>query len=282
MGRKKISRYKFDEEVTLEEKLKKVLTIFELDRSAQILGEVTKLSQKEKLSYHQFLDRLFEEELNRREDSRIERWKKQAKFPWEKTLEDYDFTYPKYIEKEVVLSLAKCDWIKNGGNLVFFGASGVGKTHLSIGLGLQAIFHGYETRFITVHQLSEMVRVAIQKDRGNESGEHRKKLLNLFMNVPLLILDDLAHARIEPSSTEFLFQLFYGRYDTHKSTILTGNENFQEWEKSLFSGNKAQTMAVVDRFLEDCVVISIKGDSYRGSKAIKRKIKENKVAEHKG
>lgn len=274
MGRKKISQYSFDREIPVEDRLRKILTLFELDTSAQILSNINLIAQKEKLSYYEFLDRLFEEELNKKEDLRIRRWVKQAKFNEIKSLDEYDFDYPKEIEKDVILGLANCEWIKYGGNVVFFGAAGVGKTHLSIALGVEAINQGYETQFIKASTLVNDINKAMDEDGGKSSGENRKRLLNKFMNIPLLILDDLAYSKIEPQSTDFLFQLLIGRYDNNRSTILTGNEGFEAWEKGLFSGNKAQAMAVTDRFLEDCVVVNIKGDSWRGKDAMKKRLEK--------
>lgn len=263
MGRKKISKYILEESIPLQEKVKRVMDILELTHCSSNLPQIIAGAKKEKLSYEEFLDQLYEIELFAREDARLIRWKKQAKFPWTKDLESYDFTRPKDIDREKILELAKCEWIKHGGNIVFFGPTGVGKTHLSIALGLKAIEEGYGTRFIKVKELAEMIDNALGKDAERGRGEYHKKLLNFFTQIPLLILDDVSYSNLDPKCSEFLFHLFYGRYDARRSTILTGNEGFESWINALFSGNKEKTAAVVDRFMETGEKIVIAGDSYR-------------------
>lgn len=263
MARKKILKYILEEKVTLQEKIKKVMCILELTTCASNLSEIITKAKKEKLSFEEFLDQLYEIELHAREDARLIRWKKQAKFPWVKNLETYDFNRPKDIDKEKIIGLSNCEWVKNGVNIVFFGPTGVGKTHLSIALGLKAIEEGYGTRFIKVKELSEMIDNALTKDKERGRGEYRKKLLNFFTQIPLLILDDVSYCNLAPECSEFLFFLFCGRYDAKRSTILTGNEGFESWINALFSGNKEKTAAVVDRFMETGEKIVITGDSYR-------------------
>ena len=192
MGRKKIARYIFDDHSDIQPRIERTLKILDCKTVADALPTILKAAQDAKLSYLEFIELLFDQEMHKREAERIERWCKQARFPWTKNLGDYDFEFPDSIDKDKIMELAECRWIKNGGNLIFFGPSGVGKTHLSIALGLEAINRGYETRFITVDRLTEMIRITTGKDKANESGEHRKKLLSSFSNVKLLIIDELA------------------------------------------------------------------------------------------
>jgi DNA replication protein DnaC len=200
--------------------------------------------------------------MNDREDKRILRWQKQARFPWIKVLDEYDFSYPEKIDKGKVMDLAECRWIDSGGNVIFFGPSGVGKTHLSTALGLEAIKKGYETRFIVMEYLIEIITTALNKDKGQVAGDHRKKLLNMLMNYKLLILDDLAYSHINEDVASFLFLLIRRRHELNKSTIFTSNEGVDKWEK-YFAGDKVRAMAALDRIMEDCVAITIHGQSFR-------------------
>ncbi len=264
MGRKKITKYVFDDNSEAQTRVERVLKILECDTAIHVLPSVLKTAQDEKLSYLEFIDMLFDQEMHKREDDRIERWRKQAGFPWVKTLENYDFSFPEHIDKNQVLKLADCRWIENGGNIVFFGPSGVGKTHLSIALGLEAINRGYETRFIVVDRLTEKISVAMGKDKEQGGGEHRKKLLSSFSNVKLLVLDELAYSKIDQEVADFLFQLICRRYEYGTSTIFTSNEGFEKWNK-FFAGNETRAMAAIDRILHECVAVNIKGQSFRSA-----------------
>lgn len=264
MGRKKIKHYGFEEGISLEERLQRALHLFELDGAARVLPNINAIAEAKKLSYYEFLERLLDEEFQRKEDLRIERWRRQARFPFEKPLESYNFEAKNitYIDKERVLRLAECSWIETGGNVIFFGPPGLGKTHLSIALGLKAIEKSHETKFTTVDRLTEAISIAAGKDEREGVGQHRKALLNSIANVPLLILDELAYSKITPEVSHFLFQVVLRRNSTQKSTILTANEPFQKWGK-IFGEDTTRTTAMIDRLLEDCVVVTIKGSSYR-------------------
>lgn len=248
--------------------------MLDLHTCAENLPVIIERAKKEKLSYDHFLEQLWEVELHAREDARLLRWKKQARFTWQKNLEEYDFTRPKEINKGRILELADCTWVKKGENFIFFGPTGVGKTHLSIALGLKAIEEGYKTRFIRVQELAEMIETALDRDIQRGRNENKNKLLNFFTQIPLLILDDLSYSNLQPRCSEFLFHLFFGRYDAKRSTILTGNEGFESWITSLFSGDKEKTSAVIDRLMETGETIMITGDSYRITTLRKQRGKE--------
>ncbi|MBI3573278.1 MAG: ATP-binding protein [Candidatus Kerfeldbacteria bacterium] len=264
MGRKKIPRYIFDDQADPQARVERTLRIIDCEEAVRALPEVLQEAYDRKLSHLDFINLLLDPVMHKREAERVERWQKQARFPWLKTLESYNFKHPDFIDEAKVKRLAQCDWIDNGANVIFFGPSGVGKTHLSIALGLEAINRGYETRFVTVDRLTEMISVAMGKDKNQGGGENRKKLLSGFANVKLLILDELAYSKIDQEVSDFLFHLICRRYDLNTSTIFTSNEGLMEWDK-FFLNNKARAMAAIDRILRDCVDVNIRGKSFRSA-----------------
>jgi DNA replication protein DnaC len=264
MGRKRITRYAFLEKGTLEEKLQSALKLFELDGAATQLPFINNIVQKEKLNFYEGLERLLGEELSEKEDLRIERWNKQAKFPTMRRIEDFDFNHPTNIDKKKVLTLLECSWIPTGGNVIFLGPSGLGKTHLSIVLGLSAIEKNYETKYTTIERLTEAISVAMGKDKQEGGGQNRKKLLSIYINVPLLIIDEVALTDNLNSSevAGFLFQIIYGRHEKGLSMILASNKSFKEWGP-VFGGDNTRANAAVDRIMEGGIVVNIQGKSYR-------------------
>lgn len=276
MGRKKITNYLFNTSPNLTAKVEQILKILDCGTTVRALPSILKAAEEEKVSYLEFIDLLFEPEMQKKEDGRVLNWQKQARFPWVKELVQYDFSYPEYVEKEKVLKLAECEWIENGGNVVFFGPPGVGKTHLSIALGLEAIRKGHETRFIVVDRLTEMIAVAMGKDRIAGSGENRKKLLSSFSNVKLLILDELAYSKIDQEVADFLFQLICRRYDLQTSTIFTSNEGFDKWGR-FFGDNENKALAAIDRIIERCAPVSIRGQSFRTRGVQNILLRNNKI-----
>ncbi len=264
MGRKKITKYIFDDQSDTLTSVNLTLRILVCVEAVRDLPLVIQTAQDSKLSYLECIHLLLDPVMHKREDERVERWRKQARFPWIKGLDKYNFNYPDYIDKDKVLRLAECKWIENGGNVIFFGPSGVGKTHLSIALGLEAIDKGYETRFVVVDRLTEMIGIAVGKDKRSEGGENRKKLLSSFANVKLLILDELAYSKIDQEVADFLFQLICRRYEMQTSTIFTSNEGFDQWGK-FFANNESRAMAAIDRILHDCVAVNIRGKSFRSA-----------------
>ena len=264
MSRKKVARYIFDDIPDEETKVTRWLKILECDTAGRAIPLAIQTARENKLSYPEFLGLLLEQEMQEREDKRIERWRKQAHFPWVKNIDQYNFARPEFIEKDKILKLVECRWIENGGNVIFFGASGVGKTHLSIALGIEAIAKGYETRFITLDQLMELSSIAVGKDRAVGGGEYRKKFLSAFSNIKLLVLDDLAYTKIDPDVSDLLFQIIFRRHERKTSTIFTSNEGLDTWGR-FFSNNEVRAMAVLDRVLHDCTPINIRGKSFRSA-----------------
>ncbi|HEX9504359.1 MAG TPA: IS21-like element helper ATPase IstB [Patescibacteria group bacterium] len=277
MGRNKITRYGFEEGNSQEEKLKKALKLLELDGAARALSAINKIIIEKKLSFLDGLEYLIDEDFSGKEDTRIERWTKQAKFPWTKRVEDYDFNFPEFIEKEKVLKLAECSWIKEGINVLFLGPPGVGKTHLSIALGMEAINNSYETKFVTIDRLTEAIANVIAKDKEQGGGKNRNNLINSYVKIPLLIIDELSYSKVNTEVAELLFQIIHRRNEAQKSIIWSTNEGFDKWT-DIFE-NKIRAAAAIDRLVANAVFVSIKGKSWRHREIAFNKSDKKKVVQ---
>jgi len=264
MGRKKIVRYAFNDTGTQEEKLQAALRMFELEGAAKCLPEIKDLSQKEDLSFYDGLERLLEEEMKKKEDARIERWTKQAKFSMIRNIQSFDWNHPTHIDKETILNLMDCSWIKNGGNVMFIGTTRFGNSPLSIVLVLEALKHNFETKYITMKNLTEAIDEATAKDKQGEGSHNRKKLLQSFLNVPLVIIDEVALTDniSTPSTADILYQIIYNRHEKSLSTIMASNKPPSELGP-VFGGDETRAAAAMDRMMEDGVALKISGQSYR-------------------
>lgn len=258
MGRKKVSQY-VAPAGSQEERIKSMLKLLELDAIAMSLKNVEeKVSEKHGTSFD-FLESLLEKEFTYKEESRLTRWIQQARFPFKKTIRDFDFDFQPSINRAEINDLLSCRFIERGKNVVFLGQPGVGKTHLSVALGIEAIHRGFEARFLRLDELIEMVETA------DENSSPR--LLRTLIRPRLLILDDIDFYDTGKNASEFLFKLMSRRYDDGVSTILTSNKAFDDWEP-LFGGSRAE--AIVDRITGGAHIINITGNSYRTKDNVKR------------
>ena len=178
---------------------------------------------------------------------------KAAAFPFIKTIEDYDFDFQPKLNKQEILELTSLKFIEELKNIVFLGSSGVGKTHLATSLGIVAAKKRYSTYFIKCHDLLQQLKRAKVENRLDS----RLKYLNRYK---LLIIDELGYLPIDKEDSNLFFQLIDMRYEK-KSTILTTNINFSNWDSVFYDAVVAN--AILDRVLHHSHVISINGRSYR-------------------
>ena len=178
---------------------------------------------------------------------------KAAAFPFIKTIEGYDFDFQPKLNKQEILELTSLKFIEELKNIVFLGSSGVGKTHLATSLGIVAAKKRYSTYFIKCHDLLQQLKRAKVENRLDS----RLKYLNRYK---LLIIDELWYLPIDKEDSNLFFQLIDMRYE-QKSTILTTNINFSNWDSVFYDAVVAN--AILDRVLHHSHVISINGRSYR-------------------
>lgn len=178
---------------------------------------------------------------------------KVANFPHTKTIKDFDFNFNKEINENQIKLLTSLKFIEKNENIIFLGNSGVGKTHLSVSIGIEAARKRISTYFIKCHDLLENLKKAQLENR-------LETRLKNYAKYKLLIIDELGYLPINKGDEKLLFQLIDKRYE-NKSTIVTTNLNFNEWTE-LFSDEKIAG-AIVDRLLHHSTVIPISGNSYR-------------------
>ncbi|MCP5365856.1 MAG: ATP-binding protein [Hyphomicrobiales bacterium] len=177
-----------------------------------------------------------------------------AGFPAVKTLEAYDFRFATTAPRKQIEQLAALAFVARRENVVFLGPSGVGKTHLAIGLGLKAANAGIKTRFTTAADLMLQVETAVRQGRLAD-------LMKGLSRYALLIIDEIGYLPLSREQAHLFFQIVAARYE-RGSTIMTSNLSFSTWDQA-FAGDRVLTAAMLDRLLHHAQVVQIQGESYR-------------------
>lgn len=202
----------------------------------------------------ELIERMQHLQLTWNESNRIDNWMQKAYFEKITTLEEYDFDFPRKINKTLILELASCRFIKKAENVVFLGPTGVGKTHLATALGIKSIDQGSDTRFITLRTLQEKI------DKMTDNPLELRKFMISLQRPKLLILDEVATSDPIPVVAKFLGELLLNRYQK-TSTIFTSNKNFQGWSNAF--GDEHTSAMLLDRIVSISHIVYIDGESYR-------------------
>ena len=183
-------------------------------------------------------------------DQTIYKWKKAAAFPFVKELKDYDFDFQPGVNEQEMRELASLGFLEKNENIVFLGPSGVGKTHLATAIGVAAAKKRVSTYFIKCNDLLQQLKRAQLENRLDARLKH-------FSKYKLLIVDEIGYLPINKEDSNMFFQLIDMRYEK-KSTILTTNMNFNEWDGVFYDAVVAN--AIMDRVLHNS---HVSGKSYR-------------------
>ena len=209
---------------------------------------------KNNWEYSKYLSYLCDLEIQKREQNRLTRRIKESSLPANKTLSSFDFKANKKINSAQINALANTDsWIKNANNIIIFGPSGVGKTHIAAAIGYRQIELGHRVKFT---QTSHLVQLLQQ----SKAQFRLKDLLMKLDKIPLIILDDIGYVKKNEHETSVLFELICHRYETG-SLIITSNQPFSDWD-TIFPDNM-MAVASIDRLVHHATIINIEGESYR-------------------
>lgn len=216
--------------------------------------DVEQLAITESYSYSQYLSHLCSMEIDKRIGTRLTRMIKESKLPKNKTLSSYDFDSCKSINKDQINALAETDtWVNQAHNLIIFGASGLGKTHIASAIAYRKIELGIRVKFFQTSHLVQSLQLAKQQYRLKE------EIIKLD-RIPLIILDDIGYVKKDEHETSVLFELICHRYET-SSIIITSKQPFSSWD-SIFADNM-MAVAAIDRLVHHSTIISLEGESYR-------------------
>lgn len=207
----------------------------------------------EELTALQFTHRLLSEELAVRNANSRKRRLKKAAFPEHKTLEEFDFGFQQSVSKQQIAQLMDMCWVEKAFNLFFLGPSSIGKTHLSICLGVKAVDLGYQVSFVTLDQLIDILNTESVLARS------KRKLKNI-MGSQLVIIDEVGYLPVNRQEANMFYQLVTHFYQ-QTSVIITSNKGFEDWPE--FLGDTAITTAILDRLIHNSEIFNMDGGSYR-------------------
>jgi len=201
---------------------------------------------------------LLQEELRFRQERSMQNRLRNAKMPWDWTLNSFPFKKQPDVKKNQIMTLAGLDFLQRGENIIFHGKTGVGKSGLAVGILRQALISGYRGRFYDVQRLLDDLYASLA-DRSTT------KLLNALCRFDILLLDELGYLTLNKEQMNAFFKLMKERYEAGKSTIITTNLEPDDWYSLLKP--KDMVDALLDRLYHRCVVIKIEGKSLRDDSA---------------
>ncbi len=207
----------------------------------------------DKWSYQEFLSRILEDEVERRAQKQLQLRLRRGALNATKTLESFDFNFNPQLNRQQILELATCEYVRQKRNLLVCGPTGVGKTHLSQALAQAAARQGFDVLFTSVQKMLTHL------NGGRADGSLEKRLGN-YLRPDLLILDDFGLKSILPPGPEDLYDVINERYEKG-SILLTSNRAPAEWP-DLFQ-NPLLASAGLDRLLDRAEVVIIRGPSFR-------------------
>jgi DNA replication protein DnaC len=236
-----------------QDRLENLLDKLKLDHLETQLDTVCEQAAQRQLDYKNFLAQALQTEWQGRFQRGIEARLKLARFPWIKTLEQFDFEFQPSLDRKQVRELAGMSFIERAHNIILLGPPGVGKTHLAIGLGVKAVEAGYSVLFLTLEQLMTRMLKAFNENRLDRT-------LQQLSYPKFLIIDEIGYLPLSNTEASLFFRLVARRYE-RASLIITSNKSFLDWGE-VFNDPVLAT-AVLDRLLHYSTTLNIKGESYR-------------------
>lgn len=205
------------------------------------------------LSHRQFLELLFQDELNVRQQRSLERRRKLAQFPDLRPLEDFDWQFNPEINRAQIYQLATAQFVRERRDVLLLGPPGLGKSHIAQAIGYAALRADMSVLYCSVFEL-------VRELQSDTTPAEAQRTLARYLKPDLLCVDDFGMKTFPARSAEALLEIIVRRHQ-NRSTLLTSNRPIEEW--GMLLGDVPAATAILDRLLESAEVVRMQGRSYR-------------------
>jgi DNA replication protein DnaC len=242
---------------TKPEDLTEVLRRLSLTTIAQHYEDLGREAAREGLAHVEYLRRLAEAEAAARYERSVQRRTKAARLPVLKTLEQFDWSWPKKINRAQVQDLFRLRFIEQNSNVVFIGNVGLGKTHFALALAHSACLNNISTLFAQAVEIVNTLSAA-------QAANTLSKALKAYAAPRLLVIDELGYLPMDKRGADLIFQVVSARYE-RGATLVTTNTAYKHWAP-IFNNDATLTTAILDRLVHHCETVTIEGKSFRSQK----------------
>ncbi len=237
-----------------DQELDALLKRLHLANTRRAWRELARRAEQEDWTYHDFLALLVTEEIAHRQQTRLERVVRRARFPFLKTIDDFNFLYQSTVRLSLRGSALSADFTTEGHCLIFNGKPGRGKTHLAIAIAYRAIQHGFDALFVTAAELIDDLSAAFRAGRFAAA-------LATYTHPAILIVDEVGYLTCGTDAANVLFHVVNDRHRKKRAMIFTTNKPLNRWGRVLHDEDLAH--AIVDRVLERGRFLTLDGPSMR-------------------
>jgi DNA replication protein DnaC len=225
-----------------------------LANARRVWRELTRRAEQEDWSYRDFLMLLVSEEVAHRQQTRLNRLVRRARFPFLKTIDDFNFLYQSTVRLSLLGSTLAPDFVTEGGCIIFGGKTGRGKTHLAVAIAYRAIQNGFDARFVTAAELIDELSSAFRSGGFTD-------VLASYVHPGVLVVDEVGYLTYGTDAANMLFHVVNDRHRKRRAMIFTTNKPLTAWGRVLHDDDLAH--AIVDRILERGRMLTLDGPSMR-------------------
>lgn len=216
--------------------------------------DLTRRAEQDEWSYRDFLALVVSEEIAQRQQTRLDRLVRRARFPFLKTIDDFNFLHQSTVRLSLLGSALASEFVTEGRCVILSGKPGRGKTHLAVAIAYRAIQNGFDARFVTAAELIDDLSGAFRSGRLAEA-------LATYVQPSVLICDEVGYLTYGTDAANMLFHVVNDRHRRRRAMIFTTNKALNAWGRVLHDEDLAQ--AILDRILERGRLLTLDGPSMR-------------------